>query len=453
MNTSPETFLTPQYFAENGYPWEGWASLRKDRPLCRVEGDRYEPFWAVTRHADIIQISRDPHRFQSHPGSTLILKELQAAIRTPDSLWNTIRALHRAKILWRPSLVRDLFAAGGRVRKSGNLADAIPMLLNQDPPEHREYRDATRRHFTPRSLTGWHERVDRVARETVARVAERAADPALRNESFDFVSEIAAPFPLKIIAELMDLPEADHDQLFEWSNAIIGIEDPDYGDAENPLAGGQSAQLGLFGYFAKHLDARRRRPGDDLLTLITQARIDGRPLSQIHELAYCFLILVAGNETTRNAISGGLTALMAHREEYRRLREEPSVMETAADEIVRWTSPVIYFLRTTATDVELSGQHIGAGERLALYYPSANRDEEVFPDPERFDLGRKPNRHLGFGIGEHFCLGAHLARLEIRSAFQEIVSQLPELELAGPISRVHSDFVGGVKHLPVRFVA
>jgi len=453
MNGAPETFLTPQYFAEHGYPWEGWASLRKDRPVCRVDGDRYEPFWAVTRHEDIVRVSRDPHLFLSQPGNTLMLKEMQDELMTRPHPLDMVRDLYRAKILFRPSLVRDLLKAGARVRESGNPGDAIQMLLNQDPPEHRTYRDTTRRHFTPRALDTWRGRVDHVARETVAKVAKRASDPRLRDEPFDFVSEIAAPFPLKIIAELMGLPESDHDQLFEWSNAIVGIEDPDYGDAENPLQAASAAQLGLFGYFAKQFDDRRRHPGNDLITILAESRIDGKPMSQLHALSYCFLMVVAGNETTRNALSGGMAALMAHPDEYNRLRDDPSLMETAPDEIVRWSSPVIYFLRTAARDCEVGGQAIAAGDRLALYYPSANRDESVFPDPERFDIGRKPNRHIGFGIGEHFCLGAHIARREIRSALEEIIGQLPNLEPAGPISRVHSDFVGGIKALPVRFAS
>jgi cytochrome P450 len=337
------------------------------------------------------------------------------------------------------------------MQKTANPADVIPMLLNMDPPEHRDFREMTHRHFTPRALTALQAQVDRVAQETVARVAKRAADPARRGEPFDFVSEIAAPFPLGIIAELMAFPEADRAQLFEWSNAIIGIEDPDYGDADDLFGSVERAQLGLFKYFSQHLAQRRRRPGNDLVSVIAHARIAGRPLSHLHELAYCFLMLLAGNETTRNAISGGMAALIEHPDEMRRLRDDPSLLETAADEIVRWTSPIIYFLRTAACDVEVGGERIAAGDRLALYYPSANRDPDAICDPERFDVARRPNRHLGFGIGEHVCLGAHLARMEIRAAFREVLSQLPDLELAGPIARVHSDFVGGVKRLPVRF--
>ena len=164
MNVAPEHFLTPQYFAEHGYPWEGWASLRKDRPVCRVEGERYEPFWAVTRHADIIRVSRDPHLFLSHPGNTLILKELQAGLMARPSLPRALRNLYQSRILFRPRLLRDLLVAGERVRETGNVGDAVQMLLNQDPPEHRKYRDATRRDFTPRALESWRDRVDHAAR-------------------------------------------------------------------------------------------------------------------------------------------------------------------------------------------------------------------------------------------------------------------------------------------------
>jgi cytochrome P450 len=317
-----------------------------------------------------------------------------------------------------------------------------------DPPEHRAFRSLLSARFSARALAPLEPVVREMADAVVARVAEDAAVRSGR--PFDFVTEIAARFPLAVIMHMLGCPAEDHDRVLRWSNAIVGFLDEEYGDAEAPFDAIEEARLAIFDYFARHVARQRREPRDDLVGLLARARVDGKPLGDFEILSYCFLLALAGNETTRNASSGGLLALLERPEELERLRREPGLLAPAVEEIVRWTSPIVYFQRTAARDVELAGRRIRAGDRLALFYPSANRDESVFAEPERFDVGRRPNRHLGFGIGEHFCLGAHLARMELRVLLRSLLDRLPPLELAGPVVRLRSNFVGGIKHLPLR---
>jgi cholest-4-en-3-one 26-monooxygenase len=207
----------------------------------------------------------------------------------------------------------------------------------------------------------------------------------------------------------------------------------------------------VFTYFSKLVEEKKKNPQDDLVTVFTQARVDGEPLPFMDVLAFCLIIVIAGNETTRNATSGGMLAFIQHQDELRKVQRDPSLLPKAVEEVVRWTSPIIHFGRTAAQDVEIRGRKIRRGDALALFYPSANRDEEVFADPFTFRVDRHPNRHLGFGVGEHFCLGAHVARLELLVAYKHLLPRIEEIELAGPVERLHSSLVGGVKHLPIRY--
>jgi cytochrome P450 len=419
--------------------------------VARIDHPALAPFWAVTRHADVVRVSRDPATFVSSRGNTLPPRELARRAHMPLAV--TLRAAWRTGALFRPGLLATVLAAGWSARRKKGTEGVLRNLLTMDPPEHGAYRELARARFTPRALRELEPLVAGLARDAVARLRRRALDPALRATPFDLVTELAAPYPVAVISELLGFPREDHERLLRWSNAIVGSIDEEYGDRANPLQAVEEARLGLFDYFARQVRERRRSPRADLVSLIASAQLGGRRIAAFEALNYCFLLLLAGNETTRNAISGGLLALIERPGEAKRLREEPALLVYAAEEIVRWTSPIVYFVRTAAHAVELGGRKIAAGDRLALFYPSANRDEAVFAEPERFDVGRHPNRHLGFGIGEHVCLGAHLARLEIRALLHEALSELPPLELAGPVSRLRSNFVGGIKHLPVRFAA
>jgi cytochrome P450 len=255
-----------------------------------------------------------------------------------------------------------------------------------------------------------------------------------------------------VIAWLLGVPRSDWKLLFDWTNRTIGSGDPEYQvEGQSAAETARQANIELYQYFARLVQEKRRNPADDLVSVFAHAEVDGQPLPPIDVLSYCNIIVVAGNETTRNATSGGILALIDHPGELRRLQANPGLLRPAIEEILRWTSPIIHFARTASADTEIRGKRIRKGEKLALFYPSANRDEEIFDEPFRFDIARQPNRHLAFGIGEHFCAGAHVARLELEFAYKYLLPRIDEIELAGPVERLRSNLVGGVKHLPIHY--
>jgi cholest-4-en-3-one 26-monooxygenase len=286
-------------------------------------------------------------------------------------------------------------------------------------------------------------------------IAARILDEVATGErvaEMDFVERVAAPLPIAVIGWLLGVPREDWPRLYDWTNRVIGANDPEFQrqDASRQETA-RAGMLEVFHYFNAMVEDRRKQPQDDLVSAFVHAEVDGKPLPLGDVLAYCLIIVVAGNETTRNATSGGLLALLEHPEQWARLRRDPGLVDAAVEEILRWTSPIIHFARRATRDTELDGQKIRAGERVALFYPSANRDEALFEDPYRFDITRDPNRHLAFGIGQHFCLGAHVARLELQVIFRHLARRLDRMELAGPVERLRSVLVGGVKHIPIRY--
>ena len=316
-----------------------------------------------------------------------------------------------------------------------------------DPPKHGDFRQMISRRFTPRMLEKIHGPIERIGREIVEKLYERGDEGEC-----DFVTEISAPLPIAVIGWLLGVPEEDWNMLFEWTNRTLGAGDPEYQEeGKDSRATAQAAQIELFQYFTKLIAERRANPQDDLITVFTQAQYQGKPLDDIEVLSWCFIIVIAGNETTRNGTTGGMLALIQHQHELRRLQQDMGLLRDAIEEIVRWTSPIIHFGRTATQDYKLRDKVIEAGQSVALYYPSANRDEEIFEDPYTFRIDRKPNRHIGFGVGEHFCLGAHLARLEMEVAYRHLLPRIAEIELTGPVDRLHSSLVGGVKRLPIRY--
>jgi len=394
------------FYQTHGYPHETWRWLRRHDPIRRIEGPNVRPFWAVVRHEDIFRISRDPQRFLNAPRLAVFPAD-QEDVNNPP----------------------------------------LRHLINMDPPEHGRYRRLVSARFTPRAL----ERL-RPTTETV--VAELLRDLGDREE-LDFVTEFSAIVPLAIIADLLGVPRADWRQLFRWTNEIIAPGDPDVTASADPqvvMATFQRAIQQMFDYFGALVAERSRAPRDDIASTLAAARLDGEPLPTFELMSYFVLLIVAGNETTRNAMTGGLRALIDHPAELAKLRADPAgLARPAAEEIVRWTSPVIQFCRTTAEAVQLHGRQIPAGEHLCLFYPSANRDEAVFEDPFAFRIDREPNPHLGFGVGEHVCLGAHLARLELQVVLRRLGERLESVEPAGPMVRARSSFVGGIKRLPIRW--
>jgi cytochrome P450 len=267
----------------------------------------------------------------------------------------------------------------------------------------------------------------------------------------DFVEAVSAIVPLAVIAEMLGIPREDWQHMFRLSNTLLGAADPEYQHGATIAETADRARDEFRDYFIRLSAARRREPRDDFVTALVNAQVDGEPIHEWELLSYYVLLIVAGNETTRNATSGGLLALMENRGELEKLRRDPTLIPTAVEEIVRWVSPVIQFCRTAVEDLEVRGTTIRKGEACCIFYPSANRDEDVFPDPFTFRVDRTPNEHYGFGIGVHFCLGANLARLELQEIFKRLVARVDEVELAGPVERMLSSFVGGIKRMPVRW--
>jgi cytochrome P450 len=255
-----------------------------------------------------------------------------------------------------------------------------------------------------------------------------------------------------VIAWLLGVPKSDWGLLFDWTNRTIGAGDPEYQvPGQTPPETAQKAMTELFMYFAKMVEEKRKNPGDDLVSLFVHAEVDGAPLPPMDLLSYCMIVVVAGNETTRNGTSGGMLALIEHPAELAKIQRNPALLGAGIEEMLRWASPIIHFARTATQDVELHGQNIKQGDRLGLFYPSANRDEEIFDAPFTFDVERAQNRHIAFGIGEHFCAGAHVARLELEMAFKYLLPRIESIEVSGKIDRLRSSLVGGVKRLPIRY--
>ncbi len=398
--------IGPDTYAEHGYPHAAWKRLRQESPVHWFDLSNGVGFWAVTKRSDIVWISKQPARFLNAPRLAV-------------------------------------FEEGGPPEGERTF---VRHLLNMDPPEHPNFRQAASSWFTPRAIRRRRPEVERITRELLA---EMAADGETREA--DFVGDLAAPLTLSVLADMLGVPREDWRLMFRWTNQIAGSADPEFQDDDAPNSTVEKARNSLFQYFMILAEKRRAEPRDDMVSVLANATIDGQPMPTLELLSYYLLLVVAGNETTRNAASGGLLALIENPGELAKLRSNPSLVESAVEEIVRWTAPVIQFCRTPVEDVEIHGKRIRAGDSLCLFYPSANRDEDVFDDPDVFRVDRHPNPHLGFGMGEHFCLGANLARLELRAIFRELAERLEEVELAGPYERMRSSFLGGVKRMPIRY--
>ena len=401
----PLAFADPEAYARDGYPHAVWARLRREAPLYWFDRGEGEHFWAVTRHEDIVSISRRPDLFASGP--TLVVHLTPFAKRGPP------------------------------IDKA---------LIDFDPPVHGPQRQIISRVFKPGALRRWHADIERIARGVVDDLFAEGEEGEC-----DFVEKISAPLPIAVIGWLLGVPEPDWPKLFDWTNRMLGARDPEYRDRASPRETVRAAEEELYAYFDHLIAARRREPRDDLISLFAHAEVEGHRLSDHEARVWCNLIVKAGNETTRNATTGGMLALIEHPDALRRLQREPALLGSGIEEMLRWTSPLIHFARTATRDVELRGQQVARGDIVALFYPSANRDEDVFDAPSEFRIDRRPNRHLAFGIGEHFCAGAHVARLEMDYAFRFLLPRLAEIELAGEPSRLRSNMLGGIKHLPVRY--
>ena len=411
--------IDPVHYAEHGYPHDSWKLLRERAPIHYWDKGVRFPFYAVTKHEDIVWISKQPRRFQNGPRMAVLVGA-------------------------DPNLPPEA-TEGGPPPPGGERL--IRQLLNMDPPEHGKYRKVSSGWFTPRAITRLAPEVERITSDLLDELVAGPPDA-------DFVDKVTAPLTLSVLADMLGVPREDWRHLFRWTNQIAGSADPEYQiPGKSSFETVKEARESLFRYFAELGQKRLAEPRDDMVSVIVKGRVDGEALPPLETLSYFLLLVVAGNETTRNAASGGLLALIENPGELAKLKKDPGLVDLAVEEIVRWTAPVIQFCRTPTEDVEIRGQKIRAGENLCLFYPSANRDADVFEDPDTFKVDRDPNPHLGFGIGEHFCLGANLARLELRVLFRQLIERIDDVELAGPVERVRSSFLGGVKRMPIRFRA
>jgi len=397
--------LDPMRFVR-GEHHEMFAVLRAEAPVYWHPDDFTNGgFWNVVKHEDLIEVNRDTETFSSEVGGTQILSGAHP-IGEPDE---------------------------------GQLMDTRGVLmLDMDPPKHTRYRLLVNKGFTPRMIG--------LIEQALQHRATMIVDNVIEAGSADFVDDIASELPLQAIAEIMGVPQEDRYKLFDWSNRMIGATDPEY------MADDQGdAFVELFAYVNELAAQRREIPHDDICTKLLNAEIEGEQLSELEFDMFMMLLTVAGNETTRNATSHAMYAFMTHPDQFKLLQSDPEeLMGTAVEEVLRWASPVLHFRRTATRDTEVRGQKIKAGDRVVIWHISANRDEDVWANPFDFDITRDPNPHVAFGGGgSHFCLGANLARMELRLILTELVTRMPDMTLDGEPARLRSNFIGGIKHMPV----
>jgi cholest-4-en-3-one 26-monooxygenase len=391
-----------------GVPHEWFTFLRREAPIYHHPEPDGPGFWVFTKHADVSAVGRDAHRFSSDQarGGVVGLEEVTADQQAANDL-----------------------------QEGGNL------MLTMDPPPHTRYRRLVNRGFAPRMLA----QIEPHVRE----VADRVVEEGVAQGEADFVVDLAAELPLIVIAEFIGVPHEDRHKIFSWSNKMIGSEDPEY--AVEP-AEVRQAFIDMFLYAQQLAEERRANPRDDIASTLLSADVDGDELSAMDFNLFFLLLAVAGNETTRNAISHGMNAFLEHPDQYKMLRENPELLPSAVEEILRWASPVLYFRRNVTEDVDYKGHQLRAGDKLSIWFVSANRDEDVFDDPFRFDITRQPNQHVAFGGGgPHNCLGFNLARMEMRLFFDALIRRVDHVESLDSPTPLRSNFIGGIKHLPVRF--
>ncbi|MET0189492.1 MAG: cytochrome P450 [Pseudonocardia sediminis] len=411
--TTAENVFDPRIFAR-AIPYDALRRLRDDDPVSwqdeHAVGDwpAGPGFWAVTRYDDVRHVLRSPQDFSSSLGAT--------QIRDPDP-------------------------------------DDLPfirrMILNMDPPEQVRLRTLVTGAFTRRRMEAFS--------EVVAARAARLLDAVADDGGCELTSQVTDDFPLQNLSDLLGVPDADRPELLRWTNRVIGYQDPEHAEVQTdehgrPLNPRSPAALAdMFGYAESLAELKRREPADDVMTALVQAEVDGESLTDAELKMFFFLLVIAGNDTVRSALPGGVLALVEHPEAYERLRTDPSLLPGAIEEMLRWNPPVLTFRRTATRDLTLAGREIAAGDKVVVYHCSAHRDERRFPDPDVFDIDRTPNEHLAFGQGPHLCLGAHFARLQMRVFFTGFLTRLPAVGLDGEPRRLTSNFINGLTRLPLRW--
>ncbi len=397
------------------YDW-----LRANNPFGMAEIPGVDPFWVVTKHADILEISRQNSLFLNGDRSpTLVSQEADARIR----------------------------------QMMGGSPHLLRTLIHMDAPDHPKYRALTQAWFMPQNLRGLEDRIRKIARAAVDKMAATGGE-------CDFVREVALHYPLRVVMEILGVPEEDEPRMLMLTQELFGAADPELGrkPSEQTLdkdTGGQQLDLGVitdfFQYFAKISADRRANPRDDLASVIANSKIDGQPISELEAMSYYIIVATAGHDTTSSSTGGALWALAENPGELAKLKADPSLIPGLVDESIRWTTPVKTFMRTVAEDTEMAGRKLSKGDWMMLCYASGNRDDEVFDAPKSFRVDRSPNKHLAFGYGAHLCLGQHLAKMEMRILWEELIPRLKSVELAGEPALSQAVFVNGPKTLPIRF--
>lgn len=409
MDDAAKVLADPTAYADDARLHTALTQLRANNPVAWVDNRPYRPFWAITKHADIMAIERDNELFISEP------RPLLATAAADD-------------------LAKQQLEAGMGLRT----------LIHMDDPHHRKVRAIGADWFRPKAMRDLKVRVDELAKRYVDKMRDIGPE-------CDFVTAIAVDFPLYVIMSLLGLPEEDFARMHMLTQEMFGGDDDEYKREGGSLEDQLAVLMDFFAYFSTLTASRRANPTADLASAIANGTIDGEPLSDVDTASYYVIVASAGHDTTKDAISGGLHALIENPDQLARLKAQPDLMGTAVEEMIRWSTPVKEFMRTATADTTVRGVPIAKGESVYLAYVSGNRDEEIFDNPHRFDIGRDPNKHLAFGYGVHFCLGAALARMEMNSLFTELLSRLDSIELAGTPELSATTFVGGLKHLPIRY--
>ena len=405
MNESVVDIMTPSLYAD-GIPYELLRNLRRTQPVVWVEEPATETFaggsgyWLVLRHADVSHVSRHPEDFSSWRGT---------------------------------SFLRD--------QRPADVAVLRRMMLNMDPPEHSSLRKIVNRAFSPQTIR-------KQLADSIDRHARSVVDAVCESGETDFLGNVAAEMPLLVLADVLGLPSEDRSKLYSWTNRLVGLDDPEYGADPQAFL---TAFTEMFAYARAATEERRKNPTSDLWSTVVNAEVDGTRLSSGELDRFFQLLVIAGNDTTRNLIANTMLTLSRHPDQFDRLRKDPSLLPSAIEEVLRFSPSVIQFRRTATRDLIVGDQQIAENDKVVINYASANRDEAVFTDPDRFDIGRDPNPHISFGDGTHFCLGANLARLQTRVLLSELFTRLPDIDVSGPPVRMQSSFMNGIKQLPVQF--
>lgn len=401
--------VTPVLWGDDAAMHATLKEMRQSAPVAWLEPEGFRPFYALTRHADIVEIEKLNNQFLNEPRAILLDEEFEAVPPEEGG----------------PGMVRT--------------------LIHMDEPDHHKFRGLTQSWFQPGNLRKHEETFRGIARMFIDRMAEMDGE-------CDFVADIAMLYPLRIIMSILGVPESDEARMLKLTQELFGGADPELQrDEEQDQADQTNVLIDFFNYFNEMTEDRRRNPKGDVATVIANAEIDGEIIGHMEAMSYYLIVATAGHDTTSSSTAGGMQALATNEGELEKLKKSPRMIRSAVEEMLRWTSPVRHFMRTATEDYDLNGTKILKGESVMMLYPSANRDEAVFDDPYTFRVDRSPNRHVAFGYGAHFCLGAHLARLEMKIFYEELIPRLKSVELAGEPEYLEANFVGGIKKLPIRY--